>query len=150
STGMTQNDALQASVRLAQQADKLGYARYWITEHHDLFGLACPNPSVMLSMIGARTHTIRIGAGAVLLPDYKPLHLPETDKFVSTLFPGLIDLGLGRAAGGSAEVSQALSDNYLAAVRKFSEQIDMLQAFLHDQFSNDHMYSKISPTPVPE
>src|SRR5690625_3466725 len=150
STGMTQNDALQASVRLAQHGDKLGYARYWIAEHHDLFGLACPNPSVMLSMIGARTHTIRIGAGAVLLPYYKPFHIAETYNLLATLFPERIDLGLGRAPGGSAEVSQALSDNYLAAVRKFSEQIDMLQAFLHDQFSNDHMYSKISPTPVPE
>src|SRR5690625_1161668 len=150
STEMTQNDALQASVRLAQHGDKLGYARYWIAEHHDLFGLACPNPSVMLSMIGARTHTIRIGAGAVLLPYYKPFHIAETYNLLATLFPGRIDLGLGRAPGGSAEVSQALSDNYLAAVRKFSEQIDMLQAFLHDQFSNDHMYSKISPTPVPE
>ena len=150
SSGMTQTDALQASVRLAQLGDKLGYARYWITEHHDLFGLACPNPSVMMSLIGARTHSIRIGAGAVLLPYYKPFHIAETYNLLSTLFPERIDLGLGRAPGGSAEVSQALSDNYLAAVQKFPEQIDTLQAFLHDQYSDDHMYSKISPTPVPE
>src|SRR5690625_5086011 len=150
STGMSEQEALQAMIDLAKHAEKHGYERFWVAEHHDLFGLASPNPSVMISAIGAQTEQIRLGAGAVLLPYYKPFSVAETYNLLATLFPGRIDLGLGRAPGGSAEVSQALSDNYLAAVRKFSEQIDMLQAFLHDQFSNDHMYSKISPTPVPE
>lgn len=150
SVGMTEKDALQVSIRLAQHGERLGYERYWIAEHHDLFGLACPNPSVMLSAIGSQTNTIRIGAGAVLLPYYKPFHVAETYNLLATLFPGRVDLGLGRAPGGSAEVSLALSDNYLAEVQKFPEKIDELQTFLHDEFPEDHMFHKISPTPVPD
>ena len=148
SVGMTEQEALHASIRLAQHGEKLGYERYWIAEHHDLFGLACPNPSVMLSAIGAQTQSIRIGAGAVLLPYYKPFHVAETYNLLATLFPGRVDLGLGRAPSGSAEVSLALSDNYLAEVQKFLEKIDELQAFLNDDFPENHMFHKISPTPV--
>src|SRR5690625_3247080 len=143
SVGMTEREALEASIRLAQHGEKLGYERYWIAEHHDLFGLACPNPSVMLGVIGAQTETIRIGAGAILLPYYKPFHVAETYNLLATLFPGRIDLGLGRAPGGSAEVSLALTDNYLAEVKRYSEKIDELQSFLHRTFPEDHMYQQI-------
>lgn len=150
SSGMSERDALLTSIRLAQHAEKLGYERFWIAEHHDLFGLACSNPSVMLSAIGAQTNTIKIGAGAVLLPYYQPFHVAETYNLLATLYPGRIDLGLGRAPGGSAEVSLALSDNYLAEVRKFPEKIDDLLRFFRSDFPEDHPYSKISPTPIPE
>lgn len=150
SSGMTEQDALEASVRLAQHGEKLGYERYWIAEHHDLFGLASPNPSVMLGVIGAQTQKIRIGAGAVLLPYYKPFHVAETYNLLATLFPGRVDLGLGRAPGGSAEVSLALSDNYLAEVQKYPEKVEALQTFLYSEFPEGHIYHKISPTPVPE
>lgn len=150
SIGETEQQALQRSVRLAQQGEKLGYARFWIAEHHDLFGLACPNPSVMLGVIGSQTRTIRIGAGAVLLPYYKPFHVAETYNLLATLFPGRLDLGLGRAPGGSAEVSLALADNYLEAVKQFPEHVETLQTFLRGQFPDDDTNAKISPTPVPE
>ena len=149
SSGKTARDALQTSIRLAQLGEKLGYERYWIAEHHDLFGLACPNPDVMLGVIGAQTEKIRIGAGAVLLPYYKPFRVAETYNLLATLFPNRIDLGLGRAPGGSAEVSLALSDNYLKQVSRYSESIDELLKFLHDQFPEEEPYGKISPTPVP-
>src|SRR5690625_6499977 len=150
SEGSTAEEALNNTIKLARFVEEWGYERFWVAEHHDLFGLASPNPNVMLGAIGAYTSSIRLGAGAVLLPYYKPFHVAETYNLLATLYPERIDLGLGRAPGGSAEVSQALSDNYLAAVQKFPEQIDTLQAFLHDQYSDDHMYSKISPIPVPE
>lgn len=149
SDGMSEREALEVSALLAQRAEQLGYERYWIAEHHDLYGLACPNPSVMLGVIGSRTRSIRIGAGAVLLPYYKPFHVAETYNLLATLFPGRIDLGLGRAPGGSAEASLALSDNYLAAVKQFPEQIDELQHFLTDHFTKDNTTAKLSPTPVP-
>src|SRR5690625_6796983 len=76
-------------------------------------GLAGPNPDVMLGEIGAQTRKIRIGAGAVLLPHYKPYRVAETYNLLATLYPGRIDLGIGRAPGGSAEVTMALSDNFL-------------------------------------
>lgn len=149
SVGKTAQDALQSAVKLAQVGERLGYERYWIAEHHDLFGLACPNPDVMLGVIGSQTNTIRIGAGAVLLPYYKPFRVAETYNLLATLFPERIDLGLGRAPGGSAEVSLALSDNYLKQVNEYPKDIDELLHFLHQRYPDTHPYGKIAPTPVP-
>lgn len=150
SAGKTAKEALEASVELAQLGDKLGYTRYWIAEHHDMKGLACPTPDVMLGVIGSQTDTIRIGAGAVLLPHYKPFRVAEKYNLLATLFPDRIDLGIGRAPGGSAEVTMALSDNFLEEVRKMPESLDHLLYFLHKTFPEDHMFSKISPSPLPE
>ena len=95
---------------------RLGYTRYWIAEHHDLPGLACSAPEVMLSYIGAKTNHIRIGSGAVLLPHYKPYKVAEVYNMLATLFPNRIDIGIGRAPGGSAEASNALSHHFLQNV----------------------------------
>ncbi|MUK89226.1 MsnO8 family LLM class oxidoreductase [Ornithinibacillus sp. L9] len=147
--GKTAKDALQQSIDLAQLGEKLGYTRYWIAEHHDLNGLACPAPEVMLGIIGAQTKTIRIGAGAVLLPHYKPYKVAETFNLLATLYPGRIDLGLGRSPGGSAEASIALSGDFLANVKEMPKSIDELQRFLHNDFPADHVFSKVKPTPAP-
>lgn len=149
STGMTANEALKSAVRLAQLGEELDYERYWIAEHHDLYGLACPNPDVMLGLIGTKTNKIRIGSGAVLLPYYKPYRVAETYHLLATLFPGRVDLGIGRAPGGSAEVSMALSDNYLAGVQAFPENLDELNGFIHGTHKQDTNSGKITPTPVP-
>lgn len=135
STGKTSRNALNASVDLARLGDELGYTRYWIAEHHDFSGLACPNPDVMLGIIGAQTEQIRIGAGAVLLPHYKPYRVAETYNLLATLYPGRIDLGIGRAPGGSAEASMALSGNFLENVRHMPEKLDELLQFLQDRKS---------------
>src|SRR5699024_1632124 len=79
SSGQTAKEALNATVELAQHAERLGYERFWVAEHHELYGLASPNPAVMLGIIGAQTQKIRIGAGAVLRPYYKPFHVAEND-----------------------------------------------------------------------
>lgn len=149
SNGKTAKEALNASVKLAQTAEKLGYTRYWIAEHHDMKGLACPSPDVMLGVIGAQTNIIRIGAGAVLLPHYKPYRVAEKYNLLATLFPDRLDLGIGRAPGGSAEATMALSDNFLEQVRQHPEYLDDLLHFIYQSFPKDHMFSKISPSPVP-
>ncbi|MBN3554382.1 LLM class flavin-dependent oxidoreductase [Fictibacillus nanhaiensis] len=150
SSGNSAQDALQASMQLAREGEKLGYTRYWIAEHHNFSGLSCSAPEVMLSYIGANTKKIRLGAGAVLLPHYKPYRVAETYNMLATLFPDRIDLGIGRAPGGSAEVSIALSDNYLENVRKVPESIQQLLHFLRNDFPTDDMFSKIQAAPVPE
>jgi luciferase family oxidoreductase group 1 len=149
SSGKTAQDALQESMRLAQIGEKLGYTRYWIAEHHDYPGLACSAPEVMLGYIGANTKKIRIGSGAVLLPHYKPYKIAETYHMLATLFPDRIDLGIGRAPGGSAEATMALSDNFLEQVRNMPEKIIDLLHFLQNDFPSDHMFSKISASPLP-
>lgn len=148
-SGATPGQALQESLKLAQLGEKLGYTRYWIAEHHDLSALACSAPEVMLSYIGANTDKIRIGSGAVLLPHYKPYKIAETFNMLSTLFPDRIDLGIGRAPGGSAEATMALSDNFLEGVRKMPESFEELLRFLHHDFPAEHMYSKVSAAPRP-
>lgn len=145
----TQTEALQQSLRLAQAGERWGYERYWIAEHHDLKGLACSNPDVMLSYIGAQTSTIRIGAGAVLLPHYKPYKVAETYNMLATLFSNRIDVGIGRAPGGSAEATMALSDNYLEQVRMLPDKVKELLQFFDHGFPKDHMFSKVAPSPVP-
>ncbi|MDV2683091.1 LLM class flavin-dependent oxidoreductase [Alkalihalophilus lindianensis] len=149
SAGKAPRDALVASLNLAQTAEKLGYERYWIAEHHDFPALACPAPEVMLSYIGAQTSKIRIGSGAVLLPHYKPYKIAETYNLLATLFPDRIDLGIGRAPGGSAEATMALSDNYLAGVNKMPEATKELLQFLRNDISSDPMYSKVLASPLP-
>jgi luciferase family oxidoreductase group 1 len=150
SSGYSPKEALEASVQLAQSAEKLGFTRYWIAEHHHLSGFASSAPEIMLSYIGAKTKRIRIGAGAILLPYYKPYKIAELFNMLATLFPGRVDLGIGRAPGGSAEASMALSDNFLEGVRKMPEKVTELLQFLHNDFSEDHMFAKISASPLPE
>lgn len=149
SSNQSAKDALYESMKLAQAGEKFGYTRYWIAEHHDLPGLACPAPEVMLSFIGAHTSKIRIGSGATLLPHYKPYKVAETFNLLATLFPSRIDIGIGRAPGGSAEATNALSDNFLQKVYQMPNLLADLLHFLDRDFPKDHEFSKVTAAPVP-
>lgn len=139
--------ALEQSITLAQFAEKLGYFRYWVAEHHDMTGIVSSCPEVLLSHVGARTERIRIGSGAVLLPYYKPYKVAETFHMLATLYPNRVDLGVGRAPGGSAHVSLALSDNYLEQVRRIPDSVEQLTKLLHDEY--DVEGQRVSARPVP-
>ncbi|MDN3016957.1 LLM class flavin-dependent oxidoreductase [Paenibacillus sp. BSR1-1] len=143
STNQTANEALQESMNLARIGETLGYSRYWIAEHHAMPGLACSAPEVMLGYIGANTKNIRIGSGAVLLPYYKPYKVAETFHMLSTLFPNRIDVGIGRAPGGPAEASNALSDNYLQHVYKMPDLVNELIKYI----DNEGTVLEASPLP---
>ena len=150
SSNQTAHEALNESMKLAQAAETFGYTRYWIAEHHDLVGLACSAPEVMLTYIGANTSKIRIGSGAVLLPHYKPYKVAEVYNMLATLFPGRIDLGIGRAPGGSAEATNALSDNFLQQIWNMPASVETLLYFLENNFPSDHEFAKVSASPIPE
>ncbi|WP_110927936.1 LLM class flavin-dependent oxidoreductase [Bacillus massiliglaciei] len=150
SSGQSARDALMSTVQLAKEAEKLGYQRFWITEHHSLNGLASSVPDVLLGYIGAVTKKIRIGSGAVLLPHYKPYHVAEAYNTLATLFPGRVDIGIGRAPGGSAEATQALSDHYLQQVYKLPELIKELLGFLHGDFPENHIFKNVKASPIPD
>jgi luciferase family oxidoreductase group 1 len=149
SSNQSPQEALQESMKLAQAGENLGYTRYWIAEHHDLPGLACSAPEVMLGYIGANTNKIRIGSGAVLLPHYKPYKVAEVYNMLATLFPGRIDVGIGRAPGGSAEATNALSDNFLQQVWNMPNSVKDLLNFLYNTFPPEHPHAKVSASPVP-
>jgi luciferase family oxidoreductase group 1 len=150
SSNQTAKEALNASMKLAQAGEALGYTRYWIAEHHNLPGLACSAPEVMLGYIGANTTSIRIGSGAVLLPHYKPYKVAEVYNMLATLFPGRIDVGIGRAPGGSAEATNALSDNFLQQVWNMPNSVKDLLHFFEGDFPVDHGYAKVSASPIPQ
>lgn len=150
SSDQTAKEALDQSVKLAQAGEALGYTRYWIAEHHDLPGLACSAPEVMISYIGANTNRIRIGSGAVLLPHYQPYKVAEVYNMLATLFPGRIDVGIGRAPGGSAEASNALSGNFLQQVWKMPDLVTELLHFLDFDFPEEHEFSKLTAAPMPQ
>src|SRR4051795_6382204 len=106
--GSTAGQALRNSLELAQLADGLGYHRYWVAEHHGTPGLACASPEVMIGLIARETSRLRVGSGGVMLPHYSPLKVAETFGMLSGLFPGRIDLGIGRAAGTDPTTAFAL------------------------------------------
>ncbi|MCZ8514185.1 MsnO8 family LLM class oxidoreductase [Paenibacillus filicis] len=126
--------ALAEALRLARLADSNGYSRYWVAEHHDMPQLACTSPEVLLAHIGSHTQRIRLGSGALLLPHYKPLKVAESFHLLATLYPGRIDLGLGRAPGGSAHVAIALSGNFLEHVRQLPESLKDLTELLSGSY----------------
>src|SRR5207249_5807638 len=107
-SGGTPADAIHESLELAQLADRLGYHRYWLAEHHGTPGLACNSPEVMIGPVAAYTSRIRVGSGGIMLPHYSPLKVYESFSMLSGLYPGRIDLGIGRAPGTSARVAHAL------------------------------------------
>ncbi len=146
----TAHDALKGSLNLAQLGESLGYARYWLTEHHGLSNLASSAPEVLLAYIGAHTNHIRIGAGAILLPHYRPYKVAELFNTLSTLFPNRVDLGIGRAPGGSAEATNALSTQYLKQVWALPELLEELLMFLKDDFPAEHEYNKVAVLPKPD
>ena len=102
------SQSFRNSLALAQHGEKLGYRRYWLAEHHGMPGIASAATAVLLAHIGAGTQTIRIGAGGVMLPNHSPLVIAEQFGTLESLYPGRIDLGLGRAPGSDQRTAQAL------------------------------------------
>jgi len=101
-------DALAATVSLAQVADRLGFTRYWVAEHHNMPAVAATSPPVLIAMLGAQTTSIRLGSGGVMLPNHAPLAVAEQFALLEAANPGRIDLGIGRAPGSDPVTSMAL------------------------------------------
>lgn len=148
SEGSTGGDALRNSIDLARHTESLGYHRYWIAEHHATPMLASPSPEVLISAIGANTSTIRIGSGGVMLPHYSPLKVAETFSMIAGLFPGRVDLGIGRAPGTDPLAMFALQrDRRQAAPDDFPEQLAELRGYLNDNLPPDHPFARVARLP---
>ena len=123
-------DALENSRKLAIQAEQSGYNRVWLAEHHGMFGVASSATAVVLGHIAAATSKIRIGSGGVMLPNHSPLVIAEQFGTLATLFPGRVDLGLGRAPGTDMATARALRRNLNADAENYPEDIRELQHYL--------------------
>jgi luciferase family oxidoreductase group 1 len=148
SEGTAPAQAIRNSIDLARRAEHLGYHRYWVAEHHGSPMLSGASPEVLISAIGANTSTMRVGSGGVMLPHYSPLKVAETFSILSALYPGRIDLGLGRAAGTDPRTTLALQrDRRQAAPDDFPQQLVELLAYLEGAMPIDHPFARIPPMP---
>lgn len=142
-------EALRETIALAQIAEQLGYYRYWVAEHHGSSDTACPCPEVLLAAIGAATKHIRIGAGGILLPHYSPLKVAECVRMLDNLYPGRVDLGIGRAPGAGTQEIMALQ-RYRSERPfgdDFDEQLIELLHFIRGTFPDHHRFKSIQVSP---
>ncbi|WP_082686349.1 LLM class flavin-dependent oxidoreductase [Bacillus coahuilensis] len=147
SQGMSAKESLANTVTLAQHVEKLGYSRFWVSEHHDATGLAGSSPEVLISHLAAKTDRIRVGSGGIMLPHYSAYKVAENFKVLEGLTENRIDLGLGRAPGGMPLASMALADGARRDIRNYPNQINDLLGYLHDNLPEDHPYRGLKATP---
>jgi luciferase family oxidoreductase group 1 len=129
-SGLGARRAIEETLALARRADELGYHRYWLAEHHAIAALADPCPEVLLARLGAETRRLRVGTGGVLLPYYSAFRTAETFRMLEALYPGRIDLGVGRAPGGDARTAQAVGGGHFPDAERFPQQVAELAALL--------------------
>jgi luciferase family oxidoreductase group 1 len=147
SEGSTGIDALRNTIDLARLVDDLGYHRYWVAEHHGGPMLAGASPEALIGPIAAATSALRVGSGGVMLPHYSPLKVAETFTILAGLFPGRIDLGLGRASGTDPLTTYALQrDRRQASPDDFPQQLAELLAYLDDSLPDDHPFQRLAAT----
>jgi luciferase family oxidoreductase group 1 len=141
--------ALRNSLDLARFADRLGYKRYWVAEHHNLANIASSAPDIMIGQIAAMTSHMRVGAGGVMLPNHAPLMVAERFKVLEALFPGRIDLGLGRAPGTDPVTSYALRARQdPRGGDDFLERFQELQLLERDGFPEGHPFRNVHAVPA--
>jgi luciferase family oxidoreductase group 1 len=141
--GSTGPDALRNTLDLARLADRLGYHRYWLAEHHGL-SLAGPSPEVLIGPVAAATERIRVGSGGVMLPHYSPYKVAENFSLLAGLYPDRIDLGIGRASGTDPMTTYALQrDRREVSPDDFPQQLAELLAHYDHTFPADHPFARL-------
>lgn len=131
--GSTAGDAFQNTIELAQHVEKLGYKRYWLAEHHNMPGIGSSATSILISQVAVHTSTIRVGSGGIMLPNHSPLVIAEQFGTLESLFPGRIDLGLGRAPGTDQLTAYALRRDPKSNGQEFPEQLAELRAYFNPE-----------------
>jgi len=147
-SGHAPREAVAQTVRLAEAADRLGYARYWLAEHHGIEALGDPCPEILVARVAAATAHIRVGTGGVLLPYYSALKVAEQFRMLEALFPGRIDLGVGRAPGGDRLTAQAVARGPYAFADDFPEQVRDLVGFLDRTLPHAHPFARVKAMPA--
>lgn len=144
SEGTSTAEALAETIRLAQAAEALGYTRLWYAEHHGMPSIASSVPEILIASAAANTRKLRVGSGGVMLLNHAPLRIAEAYRTLEALYPGRIDLGLGRAPGGDGYAMRALRSG---SGEEFSQYLAELMAFDEDSFPPDHPYSRVPVSP---
>ena len=142
--GTTTAQAMQETILLAQEADRLGYTRLWYAEHHGMASIASSVPEILIGSAAANTSGLRVGSGGVMLLNHAPLRIAEAYRTLEGLFPGRIDLGIGRAPGGDGYAMRALRSG---GGEEFSTYLAELMAFDEESFPPEHPYSRVPVSP---
>ena len=150
--GESAGQALRDTIALAVEVEKLGFQRYWLAEHHSLPNFAGTSPEILIGQVAAQTKTIRVGSGGIMLSHYSALKVAENFRMLGALYPGRIDLGIGRAPGSDQITAAALSfPGHPKEIRHFPRQVVDLLGFLNNNLEDGHFFSGISAGPgVPE
>lgn len=132
SSGVTIEQTFKNSVNLAQSAERMGYTRFWLAEHHNMVHVASVATSVLIGHIAANTKSIKVGSGGIMLPNHSPLIVAEQFGTLGTLYPNRIDLGLGRAPGTDQVTAHAIRSDRMKAVHNFPGEIEQIQKYFRD------------------
>ncbi len=141
--GSTPADTLRNSLSLARHVERLGYTRYWVSEHHNMAGVASSSPPVLIGYLAGGTTTLRVGSGGIMLPNHSPLIVAEQMGTLATLYPDRIDLGLGRAPGTDPVASRAIRSGLGSDPHNFPRDVQQLQAY----FSAENSGSPVRAIP---
>src|SRR5690606_6343741 len=142
--GSTVSQALRNTVELARLAERLGYTRFWLAEHHGMPSIASSSPEVLIAHVAALTERIRVGSGGIMLPNHAPLRIAEAFRTLEALHPGRIDLGIGRAPGTDRVTSSALRP---FDAERFPEQLTEMLSMVRRDFSEDHPFHRVRVVP---
>lgn len=149
-SGGSAAETLRETIALAQACEAAGYHRYWLAEHHASHSLAGPAPEIMIGQIAAATKSIRVGSGGVMLSHYSPLKVAETFGLLETLYPGRIDLGIGRAPGSDQLTALALAYGSQIGIEYFPTRVADLMGFLGAGEPPTEIFKRIKMSPKPE
>ena len=145
----TSGEALRDTTELARAADRLGFTRFWVAEHHNMATVASTSPSVLIAHLAASTERIRVGSGGVMLPNHAPLAIAEQFGLLEALHPGRIDLGIGRAPGTDPMTASAFGRAPQRSVEQFPQDLIEVMGMLGDRRREDGMWTRFRATPVP-
>jgi luciferase family oxidoreductase group 1 len=147
--GESAHSSIEGAVDIAQAVEAAGYRRYWVSEHHNMASLACSAPEILTAHIGARTQRIRVGAAGIMLPNHSSLKVAETFRTLVAMYPGRIDLAVGRAPGTDPLTAHVLRRGMSAdPAAEFPSQVGELLAFLGAGFPEGHPYEKLLVAPI--
>jgi luciferase family oxidoreductase group 1 len=151
--GGTAADAVRETIELAKVCERLGYSRYWLAEHHNTTSFAGSTPEVLIARVAAETSRIRVGSGGIMLPHYSPLKVAENFRMLETMYPGRVDLAIGRAPGSDGRTAVALQAGPQAwDVGVFPQQAELLRHYLEESagiaaWPDNHPYRQIHASP---
>ncbi|HLV42700.1 MAG TPA: MsnO8 family LLM class oxidoreductase [Brumimicrobium sp.] len=138
----THEEVFKNSVEVAQKAEELGYHRFWLAEHHNMVSIASSATVVLMGHVAAKTNTIRVGSGGIMLPNHSPLLVAEQLGTLGNLFPNRIDLGLGRAPGTDQVTAHAIRSDRMQSVHNFPNEVNEIQGY----FENTSTATKVRAT----